>query len=670
MRCWVLLLVASAITCAAHASSGHAYAAFLDAFTRNDVRELKAIAVTCGHGTEAERQVGLLAIAGARFRSEDMRGCVQALDSLGSMRPTLHRQVAAMACQLRAQVFDWAGDHEAGLRQVALGLELADSIHAAQERTTLLIIGAEIMLSQGDLTNAAGQLVIAERLAHRIGFIRGVAMVAINRGTIHFYQQRYEEAVQDFKMTSHLAVENNWPVLLENASFNLASALIMLGRPGDALNIFNELTLRKELPPVLHAQLLSHIGRTWADMGRPQEAISAFDRSIAISDSLGDQREALKARQQHALAAWALGLREQAIAQLTGLRQDARTQLMGPTLAELHWQLHDWWKQMGHSETSLLELESFAAIRDSLNKKAFNDQIARSEVVAETERKERRIAEQDQALELADEQDSRKSLQRNIAIGSALALVALVALLWRSLRTRRKLAEKEQELHAKRVDALMHEQETRSINAMLEGQEKERDRLAKDLHDRLGGMLSAIKHQLGAVEEDVHQVRSEQSAQYIKVHGMLDEAVGEVRRISHDMITITLSRFGLAKALDDLCDTVRVTGRMDVELRTFGLEQRMERSREIAVYRIVQEAISNVLKHAQATEMSVDVTRGPGRLSVIIHDNGKGFDTGMHSSGIGLENMRQRAAGIGATLRLESTPGKGTSVSLEGAVVE
>jgi len=115
---------------------------------------------------------------------------------------------------------------------------------------------------------------------------------------------------------------------------------------------------------------------------------------------------------------------------------------------------------------------------------------------------------------------------------------------------------------------------------------------------------------------------------------------------------------------------VRVKGKMDVELQLFGLEQRMERSMEIAVYRIVQEAISNVLKHAKASELSVDVTRGPGRISVIVHDNGKGFDPAIPSTGIGMENMRNRAMAIGAVLRVDSSPGNGTTISVEGPVVE
>ena len=148
------------------------------------------------------------------------------------------------------------------------------------------------------------------------------------------------------------------------------------------------------------------------------------------------------------------------------------------------------------------------------------------------------------------------------------------------------------------------------------------------------------------------------------------QAVGELRQISHDMAASTLSRFGLEKALKDLRDTIHISGRLSVELSVFGLEQRLERSVEIAVYRIIQELVSNVLKHAKARELSIDVTRSPDRLSVIVSDNGLGFDTTKPAEGMGLGNVRSRAASLGGKVQVDSSPGVGTTVSVECPGVE
>ncbi|MCC6656057.1 MAG: sensor histidine kinase, partial [Flavobacteriales bacterium] len=254
----------------------------------------------------------------------------------------------------------------------------------------------------------------------------------------------------------------------------------------------------------------------------------------------------------------------------------------------------------------------------------------------------------------------------SFVLGIFVLLLALIALLlYRTMRHRQRLAKKEKELHDEQVDQLLSQQEMKSINAMLEGQEKERERVGKELHDHVGSLLGAIKHQLGVLEEQVADVKTEQTAQYHKVSGLLDNAAGELRRISHDMAAATLNRFGLEKALQDLRDTLHINGRLQVELNTFGLEQPLQRGVEIAVYRIIQEAVSNVLKHAKASELSIAVTHAPGRLSVVVSDNGIGFDTSATSTGVGLANIRSRAAALGAQAQIDSATGKGTTVSVE-----
>lgn len=669
MRQLLTTVLALAVALGSHATEDR-YVAFLDAFSRNDVNGLMALSEAGRRGLEAERPLAFLALAGARLRSEDMRGCLDALDSLDVSQEEPDRRITAMACQLRAQVLDWAGEYAEGLKQIDKGLKFADSTSAPRERATLLIIGAELFLSQGDLAGAAQNLIVAERLAHRTGFDRASAMIAINRGTIRFHQQRYAEAAADFTETARLAAANNWPVLLENASFNIASVHIMLGNPEAALDIFQSVRQRDGTPPALQAQLLSHIGRVHHDRRRFNDAITAFNRSIAISDSLHDRRETLKTLQLLAYAEWEQDRHAQAIARLDGLLDEARALGMGTTLAELHWQLHRWKKHSGDVAMALMHMTDYAAMKDSLSKLGFNKQLARLEVASNTERKERRIAEQEQALALAAAEDRRKNIQR-IALGiSALAVTVIALLLARSLRNRRRLAEQERKLHAQQVDELLKRSEIEALNAMMEGQEKERDRVARDLHDRLGSMLSAIKHQIDGLDADVQGLQVEQRGHYTKVNRMLDEAVGEVRRISHDMVSVTLARFGLEKALEDLCDSVRLNGRLAVELSLFGMEQRMERGLEITVYRMVQELVSNVLKHADAHELSIGVTRGPGRISVIVADDGRGFDTSAAADGIGLSNVRARAAAMGAQVTVNSATGKGTTVSIEGPVVE
>lgn len=298
-------------------------------------------------------------------------------------------------------------------------------------------------------------------------------------------------------------------------------------------------------------------------------------------------------------------------------------------------------------------------LRAEMHREAFADSLEQARIAAEERR-------------LLDGQLATERLRRAYVVAGSIAaaciLVLIAYLLARRLQQARRLARQEQALYAKEVDELLHKQEIAAMHAMFEGQEKERDRVARDLHDRVGSMLGNVKMQMEVLEDRMDTDHKERVGQYKKVYGLLVETVGEVRRISHDMVAGTLARFGLEKALEGLCDSVRISGHLAVECHCFGLGERLERGVEIAVYRIVQELVGNVLKHAKATELVVDVTRTPDRLSVIVSDNGVGFDPHAATEGIGLTNVRKRAATIGGELSVDSTPGKGTTVSLECAL--
>ena len=413
-------------------------------------------------------------------------------------------------------------------------------------------------------------------------------------------------------------------------------------------------------------------------VGRYGEAASIRQEALLLAVRHGDKRNESQIHQQIAQRCFETGRIDLALVHFrSSLALAKELKLLSSKTDALRGLLRCH-QRNGSRDSAMMYLDLFLVNKDSLERSDQRMELVR--LTAQMEYRSRQVADSlVHANEIGRLDDERtierlradRNRNRAFAFGGVALMLGLSAmLLWRGLLTRKQLAKRERELHAQQVDELLHQQEIKAFNAMLEGQEKERDRVAKDLHDRLGSMLSAIKMQVGALEGGVQEVRATQETQHRKVERLLDEAVGEVRRISHDMVTTTLSRFGLAKALEDLCDSVRVSGRLAVELQLFGLEQRLERSVEITVYRIVQELVSNVLKHAQARELSISVTRETGRLSVMVTDDGKGFDPAVAGKGIGLQNVRSRAATLGATVQLDSAPGKGSTVSVECPVVE
>lgn len=254
-------------------------------------------------------------------------------------------------------------------------------------------------------------------------------------------------------------------------------------------------------------------------------------------------------------------------------------------------------------------------------------------------------------------------------IGGAILLTLLFFTLLRISRLRNKnLISKQNENQQKqRIKELIKEKELEAINAMVEGQENERTRIARDLHDRLGGTLSIVKMHFKSVEESIEILKGKNVKQYREANNLLDEACDEVRKIAHDMTSGVLMKFGLVAALQALKETVETADQLKLNLIDIGLEDRLNYSHEINIYRIIQELLTNTLKHAKASEMNIQLFRKENSLSIVVDDNGIGFDVQDASifKGIGLKNIESRVYKFDGEINIDSGKGAGTTITID-----
>lgn len=247
------------------------------------------------------------------------------------------------------------------------------------------------------------------------------------------------------------------------------------------------------------------------------------------------------------------------------------------------------------------------------------------------------------------------SLLTSLLLVTPVLLVLALGIVGFVLRYQRRLLLQQNELRHEREQA-----QSQALEAALLAQEEERRRIAADLHDAVGTMLSIVKLHLSAQPE---------SAANQEMTAMLDQAISEVRRISRNLLPAVLEKFGLSFALEALCRAVP-DGGARVVLTQSGDPRRLPPHHELAVYRVVQELIGNGLKHAQAHQISVRLEFSADRLSVEYADDGIGYDAPALDAppspdtrtGLGLTNLRSRVVVLRGILRHESAPGAGTRV--------
>ncbi|MCO5239108.1 MAG: histidine kinase [Chitinophagaceae bacterium] len=318
---------------------------------------------------------------------------------------------------------------------------------------------------------------------------------------------------------------------------------------------------------------------------------------------------------------------------------------------------------------SLDQLATLAYISKDIDKaqiyetrsKELRDSLLNEQILTHTINTEKKfeLDKKNTQLKLQEEEINRKNLLNGLLIGGLGSLLLISVLGYRNYSHRKKIQEQ-------RIKELETEKQLLATQSLLKGQEDERSRMAKDLHDGLGGMLSGVKLQLGAMKGNLI-LTGENGMLFNNALHKLDESISEMRRVAHNMMPEALIKLGLQQALQDYCDGINASRSFTVNTGFYGLEQRMNAATEVTVYRIVQELVNNVVKHAAASTLLVQVMRQAQSLNITVEDNGQGFDAThwkeKHTAG--LQNILSRVHYLGGRMDIQSHPGKGTSVYIE-----
>ena len=311
-------------------------------------------------------------------------------------------------------------------------------------------------------------------------------------------------------------------------------------------------------------------------------------------------------------------------------------------------------------------LKQVTELRDSVREEDSKKAVAEIENKYQAAEKGKEIIQLNADKQMHLLSIEQKSILNYFLIGLLAALVVVGLLSYRNIRHRQQLSRQQDELQQNHIRELEKDKKLIAVDSMLKGQEDERSRLAKDLHDSLGGLLSGVKYSLSNMKDNLI-ITPDNMAVFERSLDMIDMSIRELRRVAHNMMPEMLTKFGLDEALKEYCNTINATGLLSVKYLSIGLDTRLEKSSEIIIYRTIQELLNNIMKHAGAKEAIVQLIKEHGRLNIIVEDDGKGFDTALleNNKGAGLTSIQSRVDYLKGRLDIHSTAGKGTLVNIE-----
>ena len=561
------------------------------------------------------------------------------------------------------------GDVDSALYYLEISMSLVDKI---KDRKTVPSILKGMADFHADLTNYEEAqnwyLEVLDELRIQKDSI-GISAVLMTIAEMFLQQDQYDRAEEYLLEALEMTRVQNLRIRNAMAKTQLAKIFIHNNQYNDARD--NLLFASEIFVSVKQQSRLGRAKMLLAEVSIAEKkfelAIDYYNECIQIYENTNDFEGRLSAKIGRANV-YALNKKpDRAIKEINLVLDEVQTRQTPNLEMEAYEILSDCYSAQGHYREAYFYQDKYQEIRNRL----FNKQ--RSEALNNTDKKYNIALKEKEILSLQNHQilqESKISRARLINLGLILAGVffAILAFIYFQYYKNSKLIGlQRRELDAQKIKTLEKENRLAKVQSMMQGQEYERERIAKDLHDGLGGLLSTIKIQFDGLEEEDKDL--EESHQFQKTTQLLDEACDEVRRIAHNMVPEIITQLGLIEALEDLTISLKRKG-LKIHLQTFNLETDLDEEFEKTIYRIVQELFSNIIKHAKATEVIVQLIEREEKIELIVEDNGEGFEYSDEAAGMGIRNIRSRIDFYNGEYNLESEIGEGVTVTITLPIIQ
>ena len=332
--------------------------------------------------------------------------------------------------------------------------------------------------------------------------------------------------------------------------------------------------------------------------------------------------------------------------------------------AKINLQLAQVEKQATNFASSNFFYEQYINFKDSLNSISLDEEL--NKIILKFENKEVRDERIDQAknmrlFELKSRRSNFTLYSLLFSIGTILvAAFFIIQFYQQKLSTNEIIHNQNEQINRQKINELEQSIQLENLKSMIVGQESERDRIAKDLHDSLGGLLSTIRLKFDHLSQ---LPKEKQNQEQEKIHELVDVACAEVRNIAHNLRPGALDNLGLIDALKDMLNRIKSEDGPEIIFQYYNMEQFVapHPNFNLHIYRIIQEMVNNSIKHAKAKEILIQLSYKNGDMELIVEDDGIGYDAELIKRGMGLDNIMSRVGFLKGEIHIDSKPLKGTS---------
>lgn len=559
-----------------------------------------------------------------------------------------------------ASVFQAKGMYTEALEYYSRSINAA-IISEDQQRIAIALgsIGI-IYYDRGYYAKALDYYLQSLRIREQLNDRQGMAYALGNIGLIYDAQRNYPKALEYYYKSLKLRQQLDDQQGIATSLINIGMVYYARKQYDEAhdyflqaLRISEACGFKKGL-----AASLANLGDVTREKKDFKKAGEYFEKALKINQETEDLQGIANALHSMGIVSKEQGNYPQALKHFSESERLARQMDNKEILCNNLYEISHVYALMNDHQRAFTTMESYVAMKDSLYSEESMVKLADMSIKYETDKKEQEITSLSREKELQNLKIERNNILYLMSGALFLLLLGLATALFYGYRHRQKV----------RRLTLVRESEMALRNSVVETEEKERKRFAKDLHDGLGPLLSAVKIYVNELQDE--ELSGEEKIAMLKyVNDLIDEAVRDTRTIANNLMPSVIADYGLVSALSSFCEKIRQSKALNITFSSDIKNERFDSTLEIILYRVLLELINNTIKHAHAKNIDIYLSETEGMLEINYKDDGEGFDVNAAlnnpQAGMGLKNILNRIASAHGICEFRSEPGKGFMVRIE-----